>query len=82
MSANESQRTRRTLSDLRPRETARVLSVGPGSGGRLRLLELGLTPGTEISVVRVAPMGDPIEVRVRGYHLAVSREDGRCVYCA
>ncbi|ANM31219.1 hypothetical protein ABI59_19030 [Acidobacteria bacterium Mor1] len=81
MSAKESQQSRRTLGDLRPRESARVVSVRPGSAGRLRLLELGLTPGTEVSVVRVAPMGDPIEVRVRGYHLAVSREDGCCVFC-
>ncbi len=81
MSANESQQARRNLNDLRPTESARVASVQPQARGRLRLFELGLTPGTRVSVVRVAPMGDPIEVRVRGYNLAVSREDGRCVFC-
>ena len=81
MSANESQQVRRTLIDLRPTERARVAAVERDSVARLRLLELGFTPGTAVSVVRVAPLGDPIEVRVRGYNLAVSREDGRCVFC-
>ena len=46
---------------------------------RRRLLELGLTPGTRIEVLRVAPLGDPIEVLVRGYRLSLRREDARLV---
>lgn len=46
---------------------------------RRRLLELGLTPGTKIEVLRVAPLGDPIELLVRGYRLSLRREDARLV---
>ena len=44
-----------------------------------RLLEMGLTKGSPVEVVRFAPLGDPIEVRIRGYLLSLRREDARCV---
>jgi Fe2+ transport system protein FeoA len=47
-----------------------------------RLSEMGLTPGTEVVVLRFAPLGDPIEVRVRGYALSLRREDARAVVLA
>jgi Fe2+ transport system protein FeoA len=40
-----------------------------------RLLELGLLPGTRVKVVRVAPLGDPMELRLRNYHLSLRREE-------
>ena len=46
---------------------------------RRRLLELGLTPGTSVEVLRVAPLGDPIEVLVRGYRLSLRRQDAGLV---
>lgn len=46
---------------------------------RRRLLELGLTPGTQVEVLRVAPLGDPIEVLVRGYRLSLRKEDAALV---
>ncbi len=68
-----------TLADLAKGASARVR----GHEGRdvvvQRLLEMGLTPGVEVRVVRFAPLGDPIEVRVRGYALSLRREDARCV---
>ena len=47
-----------------------------------RLLEMGLTQGAVVEVVRFAPLGDPIEVRVLGYLLSLRREDARCVRVA
>lgn len=44
-----------------------------------RLLEMGLTPGTEIDIVRFAPMGDPIDIKVRGYHLSVRRQEAEVI---
>ena len=44
---------------------------------RRRLLDLGLTPKTQVTVQKVAPMGDPIELRVRGYALSLRKEDAR-----
>ncbi len=40
-----------------------------------RLLEMGLTPGTEIEIVRFAPMGDPIDIKIRGYHLSLRHQE-------
>jgi Fe2+ transport system protein FeoA len=44
-----------------------------------RYLEMGLTPGTEIEVVRFAPLGDPMEIRVRGYALSLRKSDAACI---
>jgi len=67
------------LADLGLRRRARILSVTGAVPLRRRLLELGMLPGTPIEVMRVAPMGDPIEVRLRGYALSLRREDARAV---
>ena len=70
-----------TLADLAVGAEARVASVD-AAGPAARLLEMGLTPGATVRVVRTAPLGDPIEVRVRGYFLSVRREDARRVRLA
>ena len=69
-----------TLKDLQVGDRAKVAgyledtSAG-GNSYRRKLLSLGLTPGAEISVTRVAPMGDPVEIRVRGFALSLRREE-------
>jgi ferrous iron transport protein A len=45
----------------------------------LRLLEMGLTPGSKVEVVRAAPTGFPIEVRVRGYNLSLRKSEAECI---
>ena len=42
---------------------------------RKHILDMGLTPGTEVTLVKVAPMGDPLELRVRGYELTLRKDD-------
>ncbi len=65
-----------TLKDLQVSEHARVTDYAPGGVAyRRKLLAMGLIPGTELTVTRVAPMGDPVEIRVRGYALSVRREE-------
>jgi ferrous iron transport protein A len=54
---------------------ARVAGVTGKSGGTARLVELGLTPGTEFQVTKVAPLGDPIEISLRGYKLCLRRKE-------
>jgi ferrous iron transport protein A len=56
-----------------------VLHVGGERPFRRRMMELGLLPGTRVEVVRVAPLGDPIELRVRGCLLSIRREEARCI---
>jgi ferrous iron transport protein A len=46
---------------------------------RRRLMSLGLTPGTAFSVVKVAPLGDPVEIEVRGFRLSLRRSEAACI---
>lgn len=65
----------RTLVNVGPGESARIVSVqGEGSASR-RLMDMGLIRGTSVKVVRVAPLGDPIEVNLRGYMLTLRRSE-------
>lgn len=58
---------------------ARVLSVrGEGAVAR-RLMEMGVVPGAPVRVIKAAPLGDPLEVRVRNYHLALRRSEARTI---
>ena len=59
-----------------------VLSVGGDSELRRRLLEMGFCNGAEVEVIRRAPLGDPIEFRLRGYHLSLRTEQARHVTVA
>ena len=54
-----------------------VRQVGGEGPLRCRLLDMGLIPGTKVTLQKVAPMGDPIEIRVRGYELTLRVEDGQ-----
>lgn len=67
------------LSELGPGDSA-VLRQLPMSGTAfLRLREMGLLPGTRVRLVRRAPLGDPLEIEVRGYHLSLRREEAERV---
>ncbi len=69
-----------TLGGLRPGETGIVKSVGAGSPQvKRRLVDMGITPTTEIYVKKIAPLGDPIEVELRGYALSLRKEDADCI---
>lgn len=70
------------LADLAIGAAARVTAVVGDAEVRRRLLEMGLTPGVRVRVVRVAPLGDPIELAVRGYRLSVRRSEARGVLVA
>ena len=65
----------KTLADLLPGESGIVAQVGGEGALRLRFLDMGLIPGTRVTLQKVAPMGDPIQIQVRGYELTIRRED-------
>ena len=69
-----------TLEDLAPGQRGRIAAIDGDAQIMQRLLEMGLVPGTELEVVRLAPLGDPIEVRVRGYLLSIRKENARLVF--
>ena len=64
-----------TLDTLRPGEAAHVVGLTPGHPLRRRLMELGFIRGARVSVLRTAPMGDPVELRIGGTELALRRTD-------
>jgi Fe2+ transport system protein FeoA len=68
------------LSDLRPGDRARVLPALTDHPATPKLLAMGLLPGTEICVVQIAPLGDPVEIEFRGMRLSLRRADAAGVH--
>ena len=64
-----------TLDSLVPGESGIIVSVGGSGALRHRLLDMWLTPRTAVRVERIAPMGDPMELYLRGYRLTLRKED-------
>lgn len=64
-----------TLEKLPVGKTAVIKTVGGEGELRCRLLDMGLIPKTKVTVMKIAPMGDPIEIRLRGYELTIRKED-------
>jgi ferrous iron transport protein A len=64
-----------TLKDLKPGEKACVGTILVEGLMRRKLMDMGVTPGVEIEVNKMAPLGDPIEVKLRGYALSLRKKD-------
>lgn len=64
-----------TLDKLSVGKTAVITKVGGEGALRLRLLDMGIIPKTAITVYKVAPLGDPIEIHLRGYSLTIRKDD-------
>ncbi|HKQ47051.1 MAG TPA: FeoA family protein [Phycisphaerae bacterium] len=69
----------RPLTDLALGESADIVHLAGPPEIRMRLLEMGLTRGTTVRLVRVAPLGDPVELAVRGYRLSVRKSEAAAV---
>lgn len=69
-----------TLASLHVGERARVLAVEGADGVSVRLLEMGLVPGVEVALLGTAPLGDPLELELRGYRLSVRRSEAERVH--
>jgi ferrous iron transport protein A len=65
----------KSLADVSVGQQGRVLRVEGGDGVSIRLLEMGLIPGVPFAVVGVAPLGDPLELEIRGYRLSVRKSE-------
>ena len=64
-----------TLNDVEVGATCTVKRLNDAGVIRRRVMDMGITKGTQVSVCKVAPLGDPIDVTVRGYHLSLRRSD-------
>lgn len=69
----------RTLKDAEEGERVKVISVSGDRTLRRRLMDMGILKGSDIQVVRVAPLGDPVEFLVRGYKLSLRKKDAEMV---
>ena len=65
----------KTLREVKVGETVHVLRLTGEGAVRRRIMDMGITKGVEVYVRKVAPLGDPVEVRVRGYELSLRKED-------
>jgi Fe2+ transport system protein FeoA len=70
------------LSELTPGQSGCITVVGGERSLRHHLLDMGLTPGTRITVRKVAPLGDPIELTLRGYELTLRKDDAAMIELA
>jgi ferrous iron transport protein A len=68
-----------TLDQLAPGQSARVQKVNGAGAIRRRLLDMGITGGAEITVVKASPLGDPVEYLVRGYHLSLRKAEAQMI---
>lgn len=68
-----------TLRDAKPGETVVVTSIKGSGAYKRRIMDMGITKGSEIFVRKVAPLGDPVELTIRGYELSVRKDDADCV---
>ncbi len=64
-----------TLKDLMPGQEATIRSLGERGVMRRRIMDMGLTPGTIVKVIKVAPLGDPIEINIRNYELSLRKDE-------
>jgi Fe2+ transport system protein FeoA len=68
-----------SLADLPLGASGVVASVGCPRAVARRLMEMGLLPGTRVTIVRIAPLGDPLELRLRSYALSIRREEAAAI---
>ena len=69
----------KTLKELKVGDTARVVKLYGEGAVKRRIMDMGLTKGVDVQIRKVAPLGDPIEVTVRGYELSIRKADAEMV---
>lgn len=67
----------KTLYDLKPGQSGIVTEISTSGALKRRLVDMGITPGVKIMIRKVAPLGDPIEINLRGYELTIRKDEAR-----
>ena len=68
------------LRELKPGQIGKVIKISGSGSVHRRILDMGIVKGAEIEVERVAPLGDPIEVKIKGYHLSLRKEEAANIF--
>ncbi len=71
--------TETTLDFIEPETFVKVLKVTGQKSSRKRILDMGLTPGTRVEVIRRAPLGDPVEFKLKGYNLTLRKKEAETI---
>lgn len=69
----------KTMKDVQVGDTITVAKIHGSGALRRRIMDMGITRGTKIEIVKVAPLGDPMELSLRGYHMSLRRNDADVV---
>lgn len=69
----------KTLGNAKVGSTVAVIKIEGYGAYKRRIMDMGITKGSQIYIRKVAPLGDPVEITVRGYELSVRKEDAKCV---
>ena len=67
------------LNELKPGESGKIAKLEGAGALKRRIMDMGLTKGTEVKVTKVAPLGDPIELTVRGYELSIRKDEAATI---
>jgi Fe2+ transport system protein FeoA len=69
----------RTIENLKLGQSGKIKKIEGNDSLRKRLLDMGVTPGTKIEVIKIAPLGDPVGIKVRGYHLSLRKDEASVI---
>jgi ferrous iron transport protein A len=69
----------KVLSDLKKGEKGKIVKIKGNSNIHRRLMDMGLVAGSDIEMQRVAPLGDPVEIKIKGYNLTLRKEEATCI---
>ena len=69
----------KTLKEIACGTTVKVIKLNGEGPVKRRIMDMGITKGSELYIRKVAPLGDPVEITVRGYELSVRKNDAQCV---
>ena len=67
----------KTLNELKPRDKGTIIRITEHGSLKRRLLDMGIIPGSELEIIRVAPFGDPVEIIIKRYNLSLRKEEAK-----
>ena len=68
------------LCDLKPGRRGKIIKISGSGSIHRRILDMGIVKGAEIEVERMAPLGDPLEVKIKGYHLSLRKDEASYIF--
>ena len=69
----------KALNEMKPGDRANILKISGNGALKKKLLDMGVLPGTIIETIRVAPLGDPVEIKIKGYNLTLRKEEAASI---